>query len=102
MKVSEIFTESAVRQFKRKPGTNKLERKFRCTTGPKKGKIASSLAACSKRPDPKKRRKGKQIMRAKKSIIQRKSKVSKAKTISKTLSRLNARMMGKGGATATK
>jgi hypothetical protein len=102
MKVNEIFTEAAVRQYKKNPITNKLERKFRCTTGLKKGKIAASQAACSQRPDPKKRRKGKQIMRAKKSIIQRKSKISKAKTISKTLSRLNARMMGKGGATATK
>lgn len=92
-----VLTEAAVRQFKKKRGTNKMEKKFRCTTGPKKGKIVAQMNSCSKRPDPKKRRQGRKVMRTKKAAIQRKSRISKKKAISKTLTKLNARLMSKSG-----
>lgn len=93
----EVLEEAAIRQFKKKRGTNKMEKKFRCTTGPKAGKIVSDPTSCSKRPDPKKRRQGRKVMRTKKAAIQRKSRVSKKKSISKTLTKLNARLMSKAG-----
>jgi hypothetical protein len=90
-----VLNEAAVRQFKKSKEGNKMEKKYRCTSGQKAGKIVSAPASCSKRIDPKKRRQGKKIMRTKGKTIQRKSKISKKKSISKIVSRLNARMMGK-------
>lgn len=101
MKVSEILGEGAIRQFKKKPGSNKLEKKFRCSGGPKDGKIVSSTTACAKRVDPKKRRHGKLVMKRKGSTIKRKSDISKKRSISRMLSKMNARLMGKGVKTAT-
>lgn len=90
-----IIKEGAVRQYKKDKTGNKILKKFRCTNGNKAGKLVSSPNECSKRVDPAKRRHGKKIMRTKGKIIQRKGKISKKRTISKTISRLNARMMGK-------
>lgn len=90
-----ILSEAAIRQYKRDPKGNKMIKKFRCTTGLKAGKLVASPNACSKRMDPKKRRQGRKIMRTKGKTIQRKGNISKKKSISKTVARLNARMMGK-------
>lgn len=90
-----VLEESAVRQFKKDPKGNRMLKKFRCTSGPKSGKLVSSPAACSKRVDPKRRKQGRKIMRTKGKTIARKSKVTKKKSISKILTKLNAKMMGK-------
>lgn len=88
----EILTEGAVRQFQRQ-GT-KIVRKYRCTTGPKAGKLVSTPAACSQRKDPKKVRQGRKNMRAKKGIIQRKGRITKNKSMNKIVAKMNKRMMG--------
>ncbi len=88
-----ILDEAAVRQWKRN-GSKRIM-KYRCTTGPKKGRLVSKPGACGIRKDPKKKRLGKKVMRSKKGIISRKSAISKRKGISKMLSKLNARLMGK-------
>ncbi len=71
-----------------------MVRKYRCLAGPKKGKLVSSPGDCSMRKDPKKVRQGRKTMRAKKGIIQRKSRVSKNKAMSKVIAKMNQRMMG--------
>jgi len=98
MKVHEILNideleESARRQVKR-VGSN-IKRKYRCSSGKKKGKLVSSPSDCSKRKDPKKVRQGRKVMRSKKGIIKRKSGVTKRRAISKIVARMNARLSGK-------
>ena len=69
--------------------------KYRCTSGPQKGRLVSKPGGCATRKDPKRKRIGKKVMRTKKNIISRKSAISKRKGISKMLKKLNARLMGK-------
>ena len=88
----EVLTEGAIRQFQRKGQA--VVKKYRCTAGPKKGKLVATPAACFKRKDPKKVRQGRKTMRAKKGVIQRKSRVSKNKSMSKVVAKMNQRMMG--------
>ncbi len=88
-----ILDEAAIRQWK-KTSSGKVM-KYRCTSGPKKGRLVSKPGACGIRKDPKRKRIGKKTMRAKKGVIQRKSAISKRKGISKMLKKLNARLMGK-------
>ena len=89
----EILSEGAIRQWRRTGKT--LVRKYRCMSGKKKGKLVASPGKCGERKDPKKVRTGRKTMRSKKGIIQRKSKVAKRGQISKMVTRLNARLMGK-------
>ena len=89
----EVLTEAAVRQWKR--NGQKLVKKYRCLAGPKKNRMVNKPGDCATRKDPKKVRHGRKTMRTKKGTIMRKSKISKRKSISKILSKLNARLMGK-------
>lgn len=98
MKLSNIFpedeiTEGVKRQYKSVGG--KMEKRFRCTGGNKKGKLVSKPSICFKRKDPKKVRRGKKLMRMKKNLIARKTKISKRKQISKLITRMNKRISGK-------
>lgn len=89
----EVLTEGGLRQWKRIG--KKLVRKYRCTSGKKKGKLVASPGKCGERKDPRKVRTGRKVMRSKKGIIQRKGKIAKRQQISKMVTRLNARLMGK-------
>jgi hypothetical protein len=88
-----ILDEGAVRQWKKTKSGKVM--KYRCKSGPKKGRLVSKPGGCATRKDPKRKRIGKKVMRSKKNVIARKSKISKRKGISKMLSKLNARLMGK-------
>ena len=87
------LNESAVRAFKRY--AEKIVRRYRCMAGPKKGKLVSKPGACAQRKDPANIRKGRKVMRTKKGIIQRKSKVTKRTAMSKLVRRMNQRLSGK-------
>lgn len=89
----EVLSEAAIRQWKRQG--QKLVKKYRCLAGSKKNRLVSKPGDCGTRKDPAKVRRGRKTMRAKKSTIMRKSKIAKRKSISKILSKLNARLMGK-------
>jgi len=88
-----ILDEAAVRQWKKTAKGRVM--KYRCLSGPKKGRLVSKPGGCATRKDPKRKRIGKKVMRSKKGIIARKSAISKRKGISKMLKKLNARLMGK-------
>ena len=88
-----ILDEGAVRQWKTTSKGRVM--KYRCMSGPKKGRLVSKPGGCATRKDPKKKRVGKKVMRSKKKSIQRKSAITKRKGISKMLKKLNARLMGK-------
>ena len=90
---NEILSEMAIRQWKRQG--QKLVKKYRCLSGAKKNRLVSKAGDCGIRKDPAKVRRGRKLMRTKKGMIMRKSKISKRKGISKMLSKLNARLMGK-------
>jgi len=85
--------EAAIRQFKR--FGNAIKRQYRCTSGPKKGKIVASPQACGQRKDPRKVRHGKKVARMKKGVRIRKTKIAKKKTVSKMVNRMNKRLSGK-------
>ena len=87
-----ILSEAAVRMFKRVG--KEIKRKYRCTSGPKKGKPVSDPKKCATRKDPKKVRQGRKIARTKKGIRLRKTKVMKKTAMSKMVSRMNARLKG--------
>lgn len=99
MKLSDIFPEDAEleegvkRQYKKVGG--KIQKRFRCTGGPKKGKLVAKPAVCFKRKDRDKVRRGKKLMRIKKKLIARKSKISKRRSVSKVITRMNKRLSGK-------
>ena len=93
MKLFEILEEGAKRQFKRVG--NQVEKRYRCTSGPRKNKLVVEPGKCATRKDPKKVRQGRKIMRSKKGTIQRKSAISKRKAISQLVSKMNKRLAGK-------
>jgi len=86
------ISEAVQRQFRRYG--DKFLRQYRCTTGPKAGRMVSSPEKCGIRKDPKKVRQGKKSARMKKGQRVRKTLFTKRKTQSKRLSRLNKRMRG--------
>ncbi len=88
-----ILTEAAIRQFKRVGG--QIKRQYRCTSGPKKGKIVSTPQACAKRKDPKKRRHGKKVARARKGVRVMKTRIAKKQQQSKLVTRMNRRISGR-------
>lgn len=89
-----ILDEAAIRQFKR-VGTQ-LKRQFRCTSGPKAGKVVASPQACATRKDPAKVRHGRKVSRAKKGVRVRKTVIAKRKAISRMVTSMNRRLAGKG------
>lgn len=89
----EVLSEAAIRQFKRVGG--QIKRQFRCTTGPKKGKIVASPQSCGKRKDPKKRRHGKKVNRARKGVRVMKTRIAKKQQQSKLVTRMNRRIAGR-------
>ena len=95
----DIVEEGAARQYKLMPirggKAKKITRKYRCLAGPKKGRLVATPASCATRRDPKKVRHGRKVMRSKKGIIQRKSRISKNKAMSRMVTKMNRRLMGK-------
>ena len=87
-----ILSEAAVRQFKRF-GTV-IKRQYRCTSGPKKGRIVAKPSACGQRKDPKKVRHGKKVARLKKGVRIRKSTIAKRKSVSRMVTKMNKRLSG--------
>jgi hypothetical protein len=88
----EVLSEAAIRQFKRVGHT--IIKKYRCTAGTKKGKLVSDPSKCGQRKDPIRVRQGRKLMRSKKGIIARKSKISKRKAMSKMVTKMNDRLAG--------
>jgi len=88
----EILSEASVRQFKRYG--QRMVKKYRCLAGPKKGKLVAHAGDCATRKEPKKVRQGRKLMRSKKGIIARKSKISKRKSFSRLVTKVNQRLMG--------
>ena len=88
-----VIEEGFVRQLKKVGG--KVKKQYRCSSGPKKGRIVAEPSACAKRKDPKKKRLGKKIARMKKGIIKTKSKRTKRLQSSKRITRINKRLAGK-------
>ena len=87
-----VLNEAAVRQYRRYG--NKMVKKYRCLAGAKKGKLVAEPGGCATRRDPKKVRQGRKVMRSKKGIIARKTKVSKRKSVSRLVTKMNQRLMG--------
>ncbi len=87
-----ILSEAAVRMFKR--FGKEIKRRYRCTTGPKKGKPVSDPTKCATRKDPKKVRHGRKVARTKKGIRIRKSKIALRTSMSRMVRRMNARLKG--------
>jgi len=88
----DVIEESVDRQFKRYGDT--FKRQYRCTSGPKAGRMVASPEKCGIRKDPRRVRIGKKSARMKKGQRVRKSKFTKRKTQSKRLSRMNAALRG--------
>jgi len=76
----EVLTEAAIRQWKK--SGQKMVKKYRCLAGPKEGRLVSKPGDCATRKDPKKVRHGRKVMRSKKGVIKRKTKIAKRKSIS--------------------
>ena len=87
------LNEAALRQFKRFGST--IKRQYRCTSGPKEGKIVASPQSCGQRKDPRKVRHGKKVARTKKGIRVRKTAIAKRKSLSKMVTKMNQRLSGK-------
>lgn len=87
-----VLTEAATRAFKRVG--KKVERRFRCTAGPKKGKVVSDPILCSKRKDPKRVRTGRKVARSKQGVRIRKSEISKRTSLSRMVTKMNRRLKG--------
>ncbi len=88
----ELLDEGAKRAFKRKGSS--LTHYFRCTSGPKAGKLASDPSKCGQRPDPKRVRHGRKVAKLKGSVRVRKTQMKKKTELSKRISRLNKQLMG--------
>lgn len=85
--------EEAVQRAFRRVGSE-IKRQYRCTSGPKQGKMVASPAACFKRKDPKKVRHGKKVARSRKGIRLRKTDVAKRSAVSKLVTKMNKRLAG--------
>lgn len=89
----EVLSEGAKRQFKRVG--NEIKRRYRCTGGPKKGKLVTEPGKCATRKDPKNVRRGRKVMRSKKGTIKRKAAITKRKSISRLVAKMNKKLSGK-------
>ena len=88
-----VLTEAAKRAYKRQGNT--VRRMYRCTSGPKKGKVVSDPKTCMTRKDPRKKRIGKKVARERKGVRIRKTKLAKRQATSKLVKKMNARLSGK-------
>lgn len=79
--------EGAQRAFRRVG--NNISQYYRCTSGPKKGKLASDPSKCGQRKDPAKVRHGRRVAQKKGAVRVRKTIAKKKTTISKRVSKLN-------------
>lgn len=80
------------RQFKRYG--NKMERQYRCMSGPRKGRLVKNPQKCGVRKDPKQVRAGKKGSRMRKGQRIRKTKLAKRRPPSQTVQRWNKRLRG--------
>lgn len=88
-----LYEARIIRQFRRYGNT--LKRQFRCTSGPKQGRLVTSPEKCGIRKDPKRVRIGKRSARIKKGQRIRKTLFTKRRTPSKRVTRFNKYMSGK-------
>ena len=88
----EILDEAARRAFKRIG--KEIRRRYRCTTGPKKGKVVANPIVCATRKDPRKVRHGRKVARSKKGVRLRKTRLMKRTAMSKLARRMNQRLAG--------
>lgn len=79
--------EGAQRAYRRVG--NNITQYYRCTSGPKKGKLASDPSKCGQRKDPKRVRHGRQVAQRKGSIRVRKTQARKRTQLSKRVTQLN-------------
>lgn len=89
----EQLDERVIRQFKRYGNVTK--RQFRCTSGPKKGRLVTSPDKCGKRKDPKRVLQGKRASRIKKGQRIRRTQFTKRKPASKKVQRWNKLLSGR-------
>lgn len=82
--------ETAKRVFKRRG--DGMEHYFRCTVGPKQGKLVADPSSCGKRPDPKRVRHGRIVAKTRGSIRVHKTSVTKKTNTSKRIAELNRRL----------
>ena len=87
-----ILNEAAVRMFKRIG--REVKRRYRCTTGPRKGKPVADPKLCATRIDPKKKRHGRKVARTRKGIRIRKTKITNRTSMSRMVRRMNQRLKG--------
>lgn len=88
-----MISESAIRQYKRVG--NEIKRRFRCSDGPKRGKLVINASDCLKRKKPIRVRIGRKVMREKKKIIQHKGQATKKRAVSKLVKDLNKKLEAK-------
>jgi hypothetical protein len=100
MKVLELISEASIRQWKRTD--TGMVQKYRCLSGSKQGNLVKNAGDCATRKDPAKVRQGRKLMRSKKGIVKRKGAITRRTSISKMVTRLNARLMGKNSTTPAK
>ncbi len=79
--------EGAQRAFRRV--ANNITQYYRCTSGPKKGKLASDPSKCGQRKDPAKVRHGRRVAKQKGSVRVRKTIAKKRTQVSKRVTKLN-------------
>lgn len=80
--------EAAQRAYRRVG--NSITQYYRCTSGPKKGKLASDPSKCGQRKDPQRVRHGRKVAQRKGSIRVRKTQARKRTQLSKRVTTLNA------------
>ena len=88
-----ILNEASIRQFKRVG--QEIKKRYRCLSGPKAGKLVAEPGSCAQRKDPRKVRQGRKLMRSKKGTIKRKSALTKRKSISRLVTKMNKKLAGK-------
>jgi hypothetical protein len=92
MKLHEIFEEvdEASRGIFGRTGPATLKRKFRCTSGPRKGRIVSDPATCNKPIDVAKRIRAKQTRKKKPGLAAfKRAKTMRTTPVTKILKKVN-------------
>ena len=85
-----LLDESAKKAYKRMG--MEIVRKYRCTSGSKKGKLVSEPHMCGMRKNPKKVRTGRKSARRNKAVRVRKTQLAKRSSLSKILRNMNKRL----------
>jgi len=95
MLIEEIVVEGAVSTFAKQG--NKTVRKYRCTTGSRKGRVVAKPSTCSAPKNVKRSTTLKRTKHKKGSAIKNKaSRTKRSNPVSKRLVRLNTRRKGRG------